>query len=273
MAASATTPLTLQTPKPLWSEQDPREWWTGTAASVRKALADAGATGADVAAVGLTGQMHGLVLLDARRQVLRPAILWNDQRTGRGVRRDREARRPDRAHPRGRQRRPHRLHRAQDPLGPQPRARRLREGEARPAAEGLRPPPAHRRGGDGQGRRLGHDPLRAQGPRLVEARPRDARHPGRVAAPDLRGARGHGHGHRRGRRRDRPQGRHAGRGRRRRPGGGRRRRGRGPARRRLRSPSAPPASSSPRPTPRSSSPRAGSTPSATPCPAAGTSWA
>src|SRR5512139_2677746 len=82
VVATASTPLTLQTPKPLWSEQDPHEWWKGTSASVRRALADAGATGADVAAVGLTGQMHGLVLLDAQRNVLRPAILWNDQRTG-----------------------------------------------------------------------------------------------------------------------------------------------------------------------------------------------
>ena len=82
VAASATTALTLQTPKPLWSEQDPHEWWKGTAASIRKALADAGARGEDVAAVGLTGQMHGLVLLDGERRVLRPAILWNDQRTG-----------------------------------------------------------------------------------------------------------------------------------------------------------------------------------------------
>jgi xylulokinase len=82
VAASATTALTLQTPKPLWSEQDPHEWWTGTAASIRKALSAAGASGADVAAVGLTGQMHGLVLLDERCNVLRPAILWNDQRTG-----------------------------------------------------------------------------------------------------------------------------------------------------------------------------------------------
>jgi len=81
VAASATTPLSLQTPKPLWSEQDPREWWTATAKSVRKALADARASGKDVAAVGLTGQMHGLVLLDEKRDVLRPAILWNDQRT------------------------------------------------------------------------------------------------------------------------------------------------------------------------------------------------
>jgi xylulokinase len=82
VAASATTALTLQTPKPLWSEQDPHEWWKGTAASIRKALSDAGAKGEDVAAVGLTGQMHGLVLLDGQRNVLRPAILWNDQRTG-----------------------------------------------------------------------------------------------------------------------------------------------------------------------------------------------
>jgi xylulokinase len=80
--ASATTPLTLQTPKPLWSEQDPREWWKGTSASIRRALATAGAKGDEVAAVGLTGQMHGLVLLDGARNVLRPAILWNDQRTG-----------------------------------------------------------------------------------------------------------------------------------------------------------------------------------------------
>jgi xylulokinase len=80
--ASATTALTLQTPKPLWSEQDPLEWWSATAQSVRRALAEGGATGADVAAVGLTGQMHGLVLLDGAGAVVRPAILWNDQRTG-----------------------------------------------------------------------------------------------------------------------------------------------------------------------------------------------
>ena len=81
VAASATTALTLQTPKPLWSEQDPHEWWSGTSKSILQALSTAGVTGADVAAVGLTGQMHGLVLLDEERRVLRPAILWNDQRT------------------------------------------------------------------------------------------------------------------------------------------------------------------------------------------------
>lgn len=82
VVATATTPLTLQTPRPLWSEQDPHAWWAGTANSIREALASARASGADVVAVGLTGQMHGLVLLDGERRVLRPAILWNDQRTG-----------------------------------------------------------------------------------------------------------------------------------------------------------------------------------------------
>jgi len=81
VVASATTPLSLQTPKPLWSEQDPHEWWEGTARSIREVLGTAQASGPDVVAVGLTGQMHGLVLLDAQHRVLRPAILWNDQRT------------------------------------------------------------------------------------------------------------------------------------------------------------------------------------------------
>jgi xylulokinase len=80
--ATAITSLTLSNPKPLWSEQDPHEWWSGTASSIRKAMAEAKASAAEVVAVGLTGQMHGLVLLDEKMNVLRPAILWNDQRTG-----------------------------------------------------------------------------------------------------------------------------------------------------------------------------------------------
>jgi len=81
VVSSASTPLTLSTPRPLWSEQDPHEWWAGTVSSIRQALARAGVDGKAVAAVGLTGQMHGLVLLDENGAVLRPAILWNDQRT------------------------------------------------------------------------------------------------------------------------------------------------------------------------------------------------
>ncbi len=80
--ASATTALSLSTPRPLWSEQDPEEWWRGVASSIRAALQEAGVSGKEIAAVGLTGQMHGLVLLDESGAVLRPAILWNDQRTG-----------------------------------------------------------------------------------------------------------------------------------------------------------------------------------------------
>jgi xylulokinase len=81
VSAVAINPHTLQTPKPLWSEQDPREWWVAVAASIRSVLERAGIGGEGIGAVGLTGQMHGLVLLNESGNVLRPAILWNDQRT------------------------------------------------------------------------------------------------------------------------------------------------------------------------------------------------
>ncbi|MCE9645313.1 MAG: xylulokinase [Chloroflexi bacterium] len=81
LIAVASSPHTLQTPKPLWSEQDPREWWQAVSASIKLVLEKAGVGTERIAAVGLTGQMHGLVLLDGQGQVLRPAILWNDQRT------------------------------------------------------------------------------------------------------------------------------------------------------------------------------------------------
>ena len=79
--AVASSPHTLQTPRPLWSEQDPREWWDAVSASIRSVLQQAGIGGEAIEAVGLTGQMHGLVLLDDDGNVPRPAILWNDQRT------------------------------------------------------------------------------------------------------------------------------------------------------------------------------------------------
>lgn len=81
VVAVASNPHTLQTPRPLWSEQDPHEWWEAVSASIRSVLEKANLSGEQIAAVGLTGQMHGLVLLDEAGQVLRPAILWNDQRT------------------------------------------------------------------------------------------------------------------------------------------------------------------------------------------------
>lgn len=69
----------LSTPRPGWSEQDPQLWWQATQASLA-ALAASGAN--EVRSVGLSGQMHGLVCLDSSDRVLRPAMLWNDQRTG-----------------------------------------------------------------------------------------------------------------------------------------------------------------------------------------------
>jgi xylulokinase len=81
VVAVASSPHTLQTPKPLWSEQNPDEWWEAASASIRSVLEQASISGEGVGAVGLTGQMHGLVLLDEAGNVLRPAILWNDQRT------------------------------------------------------------------------------------------------------------------------------------------------------------------------------------------------
>lgn len=81
VVALAANPHTLQSPRPLWSEQDPAEWWQAVANSIRSILQQAQIKGNQVLAVGLTGQMHGLVMLDGAGQVLRPAILWNDQRT------------------------------------------------------------------------------------------------------------------------------------------------------------------------------------------------
>ncbi|HEX9091959.1 MAG TPA: xylulokinase [Anaerolineales bacterium] len=81
VVSTATTPLTLSVPHPLWSEQDPRDWWVGISKSIRQALVEAGVSGSAVTSIGLTGQMHGLVLLGEQGEVLRPAILWNDQRT------------------------------------------------------------------------------------------------------------------------------------------------------------------------------------------------
>ncbi len=81
LVALGTTEYAFDTPRPLWSEQDPALFWSGTVASIRQAIAQAGAEPGAIAAVGLTGQMHGLTLLDAQGEVLRPCILWNDQRT------------------------------------------------------------------------------------------------------------------------------------------------------------------------------------------------
>lgn len=68
-------------PRPTWSEQDPHVWWDATVSAVRAVLGRSGIEPAAVDAIGLTGQMHGSVLLDVDGEVVRPALLWNDQRT------------------------------------------------------------------------------------------------------------------------------------------------------------------------------------------------
>jgi len=68
-------------PQPGWAEQDPRDWWRAAGLAVRKALAGSGLRGEDIACAGFSGQMHGAVMLDASDEVVRPALIWCDQRT------------------------------------------------------------------------------------------------------------------------------------------------------------------------------------------------
>jgi xylulokinase len=79
--ASATVEYPLSTPKPGWSEQDPEHWWQAAIQSVRQVCEKAKISSGDVTGIGLSGQMHGSVFLNASHEVIRPAILWNDQRT------------------------------------------------------------------------------------------------------------------------------------------------------------------------------------------------
>src|SRR5882724_1817812 len=82
LIATARSELTVQRPQPLWSEQDPAAWWQAVEAALADLRRRAPRELGEVAAIGLSGQMHGAVLLDAGGRVLRPAILWNDARSG-----------------------------------------------------------------------------------------------------------------------------------------------------------------------------------------------
>jgi len=81
LLAQASCSLSVSRPKPLWSEQNPLDWWQATCDAVQKIKKDKPELLASVKAIGLSGQMHGATLLDAENNVIRPAILWNDGRS------------------------------------------------------------------------------------------------------------------------------------------------------------------------------------------------
>lgn len=80
-AAATVEHAPFASPQTGWAEQDARDWWRASAAAVRAVLSKDGVRAEEVGAVGLSGQMHGAVLLDERDEVLRPSIIWCDQRT------------------------------------------------------------------------------------------------------------------------------------------------------------------------------------------------
>ncbi len=77
--ASVSYPVSM--PRPLWTEQDPESWWLATVRTIRAVVKQAKVHGGQVQCIGLSGQMHGSVFLDRGCKVIRPALLWNDQRT------------------------------------------------------------------------------------------------------------------------------------------------------------------------------------------------
>jgi xylulokinase len=79
--ASETREYPLSTPRPLWAEQEPADWWEAVAAATRAILEKSGVRAEQIAGIGLSGQMHGSVFLNKDNDILRPAILWCDQRT------------------------------------------------------------------------------------------------------------------------------------------------------------------------------------------------
>ncbi len=81
VVATAHAPLSVSRPQPLWCEQAPADWWQALEAAMAHLVQSHPQALAEVRAVGLSGQMHGAVLLDANDAVLRPAILWNDGRS------------------------------------------------------------------------------------------------------------------------------------------------------------------------------------------------
>jgi xylulokinase len=81
LKAVASTSYPLSSPRPSWFEQNPEDWWKATVMCVNQMLHGGDVDPSEIAGIGLSGQYHGLVILDKDHRVLRPSILWNDQRT------------------------------------------------------------------------------------------------------------------------------------------------------------------------------------------------
>jgi len=81
IASASSEHQNFASPKPGWAEQDPRDWWRACGEAVRKALQSARLDSKEIACVGFSGQMHGAVLLDSSDEVVRPALIWCDQRS------------------------------------------------------------------------------------------------------------------------------------------------------------------------------------------------
>lgn len=81
LIASAISDYPMDTPKPGWAEQDPDNWWKATVITIKEVMEKSNVNPSDISAMGLSGQMHGSVFLDREGKVIRPALLWCDQRT------------------------------------------------------------------------------------------------------------------------------------------------------------------------------------------------
>ena len=82
LVSEANSSYPVHSPQTNWFEQDPVDWWDGTVVSIKQMLKDSSVDGSRISGIGLSGMYHGLVLLGKDHEVLRPSILWNDQRTG-----------------------------------------------------------------------------------------------------------------------------------------------------------------------------------------------
>ena len=176
--ARATAAYPLLTPRPGWTEQEPEAWWQATLAVLRNLAATANAH--ELAGIGLSGQMHGSVFLDAAGDPIRPALLVERRPHPCRVRRDRPAAGPRARHRDHRQPRQHRLPGAQAAVAAGERARGRGEAGQAPAAQGLHPAAADRRARHRRRRRLGHAVPRPAPPPLQRRDAGGPRCPGRA---------------------------------------------------------------------------------------------